>query len=482
MGSLKQGGGSLVRLPSRMFSTPTTRAGQVRANSAWNAVQQTANQLSSAVVGVLLVLALPVKEYGVYSYAASLVAIGVSVIAAGLNGLGVKAFVNAPDEAGETLTTLLAVRLGFSAMAYVALTLVSLTSHSGLVMLVSSVSLFLLFIRAFDAPDMWFLSRLDSRQTASIRLSVTIIMFAIRVSAFAWCRHIWFFVACNFVEFAVSNGFVLRRYLSLADSPGLGRPSFSRVRAALRQSLPLILSTVSNQVNLKIDIVLVQAYLGSVAVGVYAAAARVSELTYFLPVLVMNSTLPVLLEERRRSGPNGRRYQRMLQRSYDTAFWAGIAVAGFLSLIAPPIIHVLFGATYGKSVTVLLIHVWACPFVFMGTVYSKWIITEGYLWSSLIRHTLGAVVNILLNIWLIPRVGVVGAAWATLLSYSAANYLACFAGRKSRAEGLRMTVAIFWPVRLLYAWLRGRSPDDSAPTNAQDSDATPQSDSDAATA
>ncbi|MFT4011638.1 MAG: flippase, partial [Nocardioidaceae bacterium] len=310
-----------------------------------------------------------------------------------------------------------------------------------------------LFARAGDATELWYRSQMRSRDTASIRLVVTGALFIVRCAALWLVPNIWVFLALFVAEAVIASVWISVKYLRDESAPGLTRPAREHSVGMLPQSYPLLLSGIANQVNLRGDVVILQALAGSTAVGVYSAAARMSELAYFLPTVFMNATLPVLLQVRKEYGAEHPRYLRMLQRSYDQAFWVGVVIAVTVGVTGTAAISMFFGPAYDTSKHVLWIHVAACPFVFMAAVYSKWIIAEGTLWSSLVRHSLGAVANIVLNIVLIPRWGPVGSAVATLCSYVLASYVACFIGRRSRLAGRQMTLALIAPARLAVARL-----------------------------
>jgi O-antigen/teichoic acid export membrane protein len=138
----------------------------------------------------------------------------------------------------------------------------------------------------------------------------------------------------------------------------------------------------------------------------------------------------------------------MLQRSYDQAFWIGAAITAVIVALGPWAIGVLYGSAYDSAGEVLRIHVLALPFVFMGAVFSKWILAEDLLVASLVRHAAGAALNVALNLVLIPEWGLKGAAVATVVSYVTASYLACFIGGSTRQAGIQMSLAIFAPLRL----------------------------------
>ena len=72
---------------------------------------------------------------------------------------------------------------------------------------------------------------------------------------------------------------------------------------------------------------------------------------------------------------------------------------------------------------VLSIHVWAGLFVAMEVASSRWLINDGFAKMIMYRAIISAVVNIVLNYVLIPIHGPVGAAWATVVSYSVSGFI-----------------------------------------------------------
>ncbi|MDI2035763.1 hypothetical protein PJL15_02895 [Paenarthrobacter nitroguajacolicus] len=373
-----------------------------------------------------------------------------AVMSAGLSGLAVKKLVEDREANAAIIASLLLAREAFALAGYALVLLISLSSQDFPTILATALAAASLFGRGLEAPDMWYLSQLRSRRTAIVRGVATLGFLAVRLIVIAYMPNIWVFLALFAVEPMFVSILILIRYCREVDSPRLAFDGFKRARLLLRESLPLMLSGLANQVNLKADIVLLQAMQGSVSVAVYSLAARLSELTHFFPVIFMNSLLPGVLTMRGLHGPNSRRYQNRLYRTYFRAFWVGVLISSCVAIGGYVAIPMLFGARYLDSVVILSIHVCATPFVFMAAVYSKWIIAEGLLWVSLLRHGAGAVLNIVLCLALIPLYGGVGAALATVASYTAASYLSCFLGRSTRGQGILMTRAIFAP--LLYVW------------------------------
>lgn len=421
----------------------------ILSNGTWSAAQGGLTMTANSVVAFLLVLFVPVEDFGIYSYATALVAIAMSVMTAGLQGLAVKALLNDPSRNNSLITSLLLIREVLALLSYLLIVLISLTSGEFQTVAATLVAGAVLFARAADAPELWYRAQMRNKTPALIRIIVTSITFGIRIMALWLWPSIWVFLGLFVLEGVLAGCWLMVRYLRDRSAPGVARPSVKASLSLLRQSVPLTISGMANQINLRGDIVVIQALMGSVSVGVYAVAARLAELAYFLPVVFMNASLPVLLKIRSEQGKSSPAYRNFLQRSYDQAFWYGVLVAAIAGVGGSLIITFFLGPEYQQARAILWINVFACPFVFMAAVFSKWIIAEGVLWVSVVRHGVGAAANIGFNILLIPIWGLTGSATATLSSYIIASYLTCFIGRKTRLPAIQMTLAMVAPFRFI---------------------------------
>jgi O-antigen/teichoic acid export membrane protein len=419
-------------------------------SATWATAQQFVTLGATALSGVILARVLSVAEFGVFSYATSLAAMGMVIVTAGLSGLAIKVLVSGEGKQARTVTALLITREFFAIIAYLGLLALSLTAGDQAVVAATAIALIVLVARAFDATEYWFQARVQSGKTAPVRIAVVLVMLAIRVLAAVLGADLQIFLLLYVAEAVVTSAALLARYLCDRESPGLGKYELATSKSLLSSSWLLMLSGIAGQINTRGGIIIVQVLLGSASVGVYSAAARLSELFYFLPVVFMTATFPRLLQIRRKNGKDSAAYRRELQRSYDQAFWAGVAIATVVFLVGPFVITVLYGDRYAGAGEILQIHVLSLPLVFMAAVFSKWIIAENLLVASLTRHAFGAVLNLALNFLLIPMMGITGAAYAALVSYCVASYLSCFVSKSTRPAGVQMTLAVMAPGRL--AW------------------------------
>lgn len=190
-----------------------------------------------------------------------------------------------------------------------------------------------------------------------------------------------------------------------------GLPSRT-VKSMLRYSIPLIPATMFWWVTNVSDRYMVSYMLGSAANGLYAVSYKIPTVVVLASSIFMDAWQMSALGERQ--GLERERFFSQVFGSYQALlFTAGSG----LVLLARPITRLLVSAAFYPSwqyiPLLVMATVYSCMGTFMGSVY----MTEKSSMSALLTSAAGAVLNILLNLWLIPQMGVNGAALATLVSY-----------------------------------------------------------------
>lgn len=410
----------------------------------WDAAQQGVSTLANAIISLLIVTALSVNDFGAYSYAIAVTGIAMSIMNAGLGGLVVRHMVEHRSQNRVLMTAMIMARSALAGVGYLVAAAIALSSGSEEVLLATLLALLALFGKTLEGPEAWFLSHLRSRRTALIRVTISLLLFAVRLVAIIFFPSLLVFVALFVLEAFLSGTAILVAYLREPDSPGFSKPSIMTSLRLMRESTPLLLSGIANQITLKASVIVVQAFLGASSVAVFSVAARISELAYFLPVVFMNSLLPHLVSLK--SDKNESRYVGTLKLAYGRAFWAGVAVAVVVGCVGSILIPWFFGPSYEDSAPILIVYLCATPYVFLAAVYSKWIIAERVLWASLVRHVVGAGTSVIGSIILVHAVGLMGAAIATVIAYVFASYASAFFTPTTRKQAVLMTLALVYPI------------------------------------
>lgn len=391
-------------------------------NSGWLFADKALRMGGGLLMMIWIARYLGPTSFGQLSYAIAFVSLFGAIATLGLDGILVRDLVRQPAATDELLGSAFVLRLIGSALAVLATVLVVGIVRPGadaardLVAIVAIGTLF----QAFDVVDLWFQSQVESRYTVMARNAAFLVMILTRmalilaqadVMAFAWAASAELALA----GLALALGFRLRGKTWAALKPRL-----ARMQALLMEGWPLLLSSFAVLVYMRIDQVMLAAMLGEREVGLYAAAVRLSEMWYVIPTVIVSSVMPSLTEARARSEEV---YYRRLQVLLNLLVRAAYVVAIPVSLFAGPLMQLLYGEAYAAAGTVLAVHVWTVVFVFLGVAYSPWIYNEGRSRFWLLQTALGACLNVLLNLWLIPNLGAVGCAVATLLAQALATWL-----------------------------------------------------------
>jgi len=413
-------------------------------SSLWLLGERVVSLAVAFVIGVIVANHLGVQDFGRLMFALALVSLVATFTSGGLSGLVVRDLVRRPEERHQILGTVFVVRMAAGLVALVALVIVTAVVNAGkpgdwlLVFVIAAGFCF----NATDAADFWFQAQTKLRYTSYARLAGSFGGSALRLLMVLLDAPLVAFAVAVALEQVIVSGVLVAAYVRLEGSVRRWRHEGPRARRYLKESWPLMLSGVANTLNLRVDQVLLGALASASAVGTYAIAARLSEVWYFVPVALASALFPAII---RAKDVDEAAYRRRLQQLYGLFAWMAIAVAVALAFLSGPLIGTLYSDQFSEAASVLVVHVWTAPFLFMGVIFSKWLIVEGLLMTSLIRHGFGAVLNIVLNLILIPKHGPIGSAVATLVSYVAATYGACFLTRRTWPAAVDMTVGLLYP-------------------------------------
>jgi O-antigen/teichoic acid export membrane protein len=194
---------------------------------------------------------------------------------------------------------------------------------------------------------------------------------------------------------------------------GRGAPQEFRTRFWLSESFPLLLIASFVILLNQTDIIMVGALAGDEEVGLYAGAAVTAPWVSFV-LLSANAVAAPMISALHARGERDS-LQTLVTQVARWSFWSSLAVAGLLILGAGPILH-LFGGEFGVArgaLTILTLGqlVNAC----VGPVGHLMTLT-GHGRDSAVVYGATAVVNVALNLLLIPAMGMEGAAVATAAS------------------------------------------------------------------
>lgn len=370
--------------------------------------------IAGLFVGIWVARYLGPAEFGLFSYALAFAALFSSFANLGLDSIVVRGLVREPSKRDAYLGTAFWLKLiGAITMLVVISTAMQLTESDAVTKLYIFVIASGTIFQSFEVVDFYFQSQVRSKFVSICKFTQLVISSLLKLYLiFVGADLIWF-VLVSLIDQVSLAGSLYLAYRSQKLGDFLGHFDWEMAKRLLQDSWPLILSGLVIMIYMRIDQIMIKEMLGEREVGLYSAATRISEVWYFIPMLLTKSLFPSIVNAKEISE---KLYYSRLQRIFSFLVLLSLLVALPLTLLSDWLIVLLYGADFMESGKVLMIHIWTGMFVAMGVASSSWFTIENLQRYAFYRTALGAIVNIALNLALIPTYGIVGAAVATILA------------------------------------------------------------------
>jgi len=410
------------------------------ANTGWLFADKLLRMCLGLLVGVWLARYLGPQQYGQLNYAVSYVSIFGAIAAMGLNGVVVRNIVREPVSSGAILGSASFIQFCGSiiSVSLIVGSIEWLQPHDSFTKLMVVILGSSLFFKPSEVVRYWFESQVQSRYTVIVENVISIIIMCVKVIMILYHASLLAFVWIYFAETALVSLGLLFMYVWRGGCLVEWKPKISYTKHLLKDCWPLVLSSISVIIYLRIDQVMLAEMVGNTSVGVYSAAVTISEIWYFIPVSIVASTLPSIIKAK---NTTQELYKIRLQQLYDLMVILALAIAIPMTFLSDYVVNVLFGKNYSDAGAVLAINVWAGVFVFLGTASGVYTNIENLPRYSFFQTSLGMLVNIALNFFMIPLWQAKGAAMATVISYGIAAFSSLFF-TKTRSNGLLMINAL----------------------------------------
>jgi len=361
--------------------------------------------------------------YGLINYAASIVTFVVPVMQLGLRSTLVKEFIDKPDTQGETLGTALLMNIvsALACMIGIAVFVTIANRNEPTTLIVCMLYSVNLLFQALEMSQYWFQSKLLSKYTSLTMLFAYFVASAYKIFLLVTQKSIYWFAVSQAIDYMIVAIVLLVIYYKIGGQ----RLSFSlsRGKDMLRRSKHYIIAGMMVMVFQQTDKIMLKIMLDDAATGYYAAAVACAGMTSFVFAAVIDSVRPVILETK---GQSIHAYEQNVSRLFSIIFYMSLIQCIFMTLLAAPIIHILYGVEYYASIDALRLVVWYTTYSYFGSVRNVWILAEEkqrYLW---IINLSGALVNVVLNFALIPVWGIMGAAFASFVTQFFTNFILGF--------------------------------------------------------
>lgn len=413
-------------------------------NTGWQFGDHLVRMTVGLVVGIWLARYLGPEQFGLFSYALALVGLFAALGSLGLDDIMVREIVRRPEARNEILGTSLLLRLFGGA--------VSLLAALGTVMvlrpdddlshwLVGIIAAGALF-QAFHVIEFWFHSQVQAKYAVLARNSAFLFCSLPKIGLIVAGAQLIYFAWVALLEVMLGAAGLIIAYTLKSGSLRQWQARLKKAKKLLYDSWPLMLAGLVVMVYLRIDQVMLGEMAGHQEVGIYSVAVRMAEVWLFIPTALYWSVFPAIVEARATSEEL---FYERLQKFYNLTALTMYAVAVPVALLAHWLVPLLFGADYASGGLLLAVLIWANVFAGLEMARSSFLTVMNWTRIYLVTVTLGCLLNVGLNYWLIPIYGGMGAVIASLAAYWFAAHGSCFLFKPLHRTGGMLTRALFYP-------------------------------------
>lgn len=382
-------------------------------NASWIIGCKIAQAILGLVVSMLTARYLGPANFGVLNYAASIVAFVAPIMNLGISSVLVQEFVAKKDDDGAilgTATTLCFISSFFCIAGVFAFTLVANSSEPETIIVCVLYSILLIF-QALELVQYWFQAKYLSKYVSIIMFIAYVVVSAYKILLLVFDKGIyWFAVSQAFDYFLIAIGMLI-----VYKKLGGGKLSFSFATAKrlLKNGKYYILSNMMITIFANTDKIMIKLMIDDTAAGLYSAGVACAGMTGFVFSAIIDSFRPLIFECK---GTESVNYEKNVSRLYCIVIYLSLLQSVIMAVFADIIVKLLYGAEYAGATNVLRVIVWYTTFSYLGSVRNVWMLAENkqkYLW---LINVSGALLNVILNFALIPIIGIIGAALASLVT------------------------------------------------------------------
>lgn len=417
------------------------RSNQIVSNTLWIVSERVFQLLISLVLNLITVRYLGPNNYGLINYVGSYIAFFTSICTLGLEGIIIKELLENPLEEGRILGSGIFLRILSSFVSSIAIVVIIylLNPDDIFIVTIAILQSISLVFRSFELIDFWYQSKLKSKYTTIIKISSYLVMSAYKVIILILHKDVRWFAFSTSLDIIVASGLMYYFYRK-HSGPKLRINKLTCI-SLIRQSYHFIFSGLMVSIYAQTDKIMLGTMLNQYYVGIYAAALTVMNLWNFIPMAIITSLRPKVMELKNIDDLS---YIKALTKLYSIIIWLSIIYSLFITIFSKYIILIMYGKDYIECIPILIIIVWGSIFSLIGCARDIWIISEGKQKYSKWFAIMGAFTNLFLNLILIPKYGLYGATIATLITQITTGFIVTLVFKETRVNNKYLINALLF--------------------------------------
>ncbi len=387
---------------------------KILANSWWLFFDKIIRMGLSLLVGLWVARYLGPENFGILNNSLALTTLFGAFATLGLESFVIQDIIKRPSQKPSILGTAFYLKLTAGLLTYffavISILFLKPTEQDQLDRyLVYIISAGIIF-QSLDVIDYFFQSQTKSKYVVWAKTSMFLLICLSRVVFIITKAPLIFFAFASLFELVLNA--VALIYIYQKNQNQLRQWKFDKAVAQklLVQSWPFYIAYIASFIYMKIDQIMIGTMLGDKPAGLFAASTKLYEVPFFIVLIFSSSVYPSLVSYYEKDRDLFYKRYSQVTGLYTVI---GYGVLAFVLLFGPFLINVLFGKEYAGAFPILSIQIIGMFFLFNAGLRSSYLTITSNQKIIMVTSVLSAVMNIMLNLLLIPVYKTVGAAIAT---------------------------------------------------------------------
>lgn len=349
---------------------------------------------ASLIVGIAVARYLGPEMYGIIAFATAVYTLLVIIVSLGIDDIIMKDMLQHEERQGSIQGSALFVKSAVAFLVYGIIFIYFLINYSGeklySVLIITGAVLF----QPLSVFSCIFLINAQAKYTSLARMISYTLSSLLKIILIIFKAPVTYFAFAVFIDYAVLYLTVILMYKYKKYTVSGWHIDISYIKYILKSAVPLFAAVLFYTFYQKVTVIIISSMYSDYASGIYSAAARLTEIWYLVPAVLMTAFYPAVVKAKQISEEE---YNKRIKTLFYVTTIPFILMAFFAALLSPFIIKILYGEKYIESSIVLSLTIWSVPFISFYVISSKCFILENKVKHLLLRSALSFILIIFLG-------------------------------------------------------------------------------------
>lgn len=349
---------------------------------------------ASLIVGIAVARYLGPEMYGIIAFATAVYTLLVIIVSLGIDDIIMKDMLQHEERQGSIQGSALFVKSAAAFLVYGIIFIYFLINYSGeklySVLIITGAVLF----QPLSVFSCIFLINAQAKYTSIARMISYTLSSLLKIILIIFKAPVTYFAFAVFIDYAVLYLTVILMYKYKKYTVSGWHIDISYIKYILKSAVPLFAAVLFYTFYQKVTVIIISSMYSDYASGIYSAAARLTEIWYLVPAVLMTAFYPAVVKAKQISEEE---YNKRIKTLFYVTTIPFILMAFFAALLSPFIIKILYGEKYIESSIVLSLTIWSVPFISFYVISSKCFILENKVKHLLLRSALSFILIIFLG-------------------------------------------------------------------------------------